>query len=113
MKKNNVMKKVKIGVYLAIGAVTTYYICNKLFGNSNPVETKIFDHEFDYQEFWLKDGTNAFVHTFDGKIDQVEFNYQSLDTLVEAAKELKELATDMDYDTAQEFEHVVFSSYDD
>lgn len=106
-------KKILIGCGTVIGVVAVCYICDKLFGNHEVVERNFEDHVFDYEEFWLKDGTNVFVHTFDGKIDQVEFNYQSLDTLVEAATELKELAKGMGYDTAQEFEHVVFSSYDD
>lgn len=110
MKKETV-KKVACACGFVIGAVAVCCICDKLFKNNDTVQNTIPEYIFDYQEFWLKDGTNVFVHTCNGKIDQVEFNYQSFDSLIEAAKSLKELAADMGYDTAQEFEHVTFSEF--
>lgn len=106
--KNNT-KKILIGCGTVIGVVAVCYICDKLFGNHEVPDIKAFNHDYDYQEFWLKDGTNAFIHTCDGEIDHVEFNCQSLDSLIEAAGELKELAADTGYDTGKEFTFITFS----
>ena len=101
-----------IGICGAIVGITAVCVAiDKLFKANNQIEHEVINHIFDYQEFWLKDGTNAFVHTWDGKVDSVEFNYQSGSSLPDALNELAELAKDMGFTKEIEFDHVTFSEF--
>lgn len=109
----NATKKIIKGLGYTVVAIGAICICKKIFGAySDMTESLSVDHHLsDYQEFWLKDGTNAIVNTWDGEVNQVDIYCQSFETLPDALKELVELAKDMHLDPSFEFSTVSFSAY--